>query len=282
MRTTNRTRTQWVELADRNLAECARLCALMDRAGEVEIKDDLQLVASRTRFPAGMFNSGQALGPAPDAAQARSWLERALVFYAARGRGFSIYVRGAGDAALADACSALGMTKGGAPPGMLLGAPVPEPALPAGTRIERVADARGLADFGAVAAAGFALQGLPEKITRGLFTDPCRVLSPEVAYYVAYVDDQPASSALCLLSHGIAGLYWIATQPSAQRRGLGSAITRRASNLAFEDGAAGVILQASNHGEPVYRRIGFEEITRYGWFFMTADQVAQRASEQLG
>ena len=37
-----------------------------------------------------------------------------------------------------------------------------------------------------------------------------------------------------------------------------AAITRHASNRAFADGARAVILQASTHGEPVYRRLGFE------------------------
>jgi ribosomal protein S18 acetylase RimI-like enzyme len=95
---------------------------------------------------------------------------------------------------------------------------------------------------------------------------------------VAYVGDRPASCAIARASHGIAGLYWIATQPELHRRSLGSAITRHASNAAFAAGAAAVILQASTHGEPVYRRLGFHTICQYRWYFMTAEQAAAHAA----
>jgi ribosomal protein S18 acetylase RimI-like enzyme len=166
------------------------------------------------------------------------------------------------------------MVLGGSPPGMLLDAKLPEPALPAGTRIERVVDVRGLADFTRVAAAGFGLHGLPEKVALQILSDAPRVLSPELALYVAYVGERAAGSAICLYSHGIAGLYWIATLPELHRQGLGSAITRRVSNLAFDAGAAAVILQASTHGEPVYRRLGYRIIVGYRWYFMTAEEAA--------
>jgi ribosomal protein S18 acetylase RimI-like enzyme len=262
-------------LAHKNLAEFARVSALWSRDGEVAIQDDLQLVASATRFPAGMFNSALALCDAPDEARARAWLVRAARFFGERARGFSVYVRGELDAALEQACIASGMVLGGAPPGMLLAGKVAEPELPSGTRIERTTDARAIAELAQIAGAGFALHGMPEVVAHKLFADPERALSPELGYYVAYVADRPASTAICMLSHGIAGLYWIATHPELQRRGLGAAITRRASNDAFDRGAAAVILQASTHGEPVYRRLGYQSIASYKWYFITAEQAAR-------
>jgi hypothetical protein len=270
-----RTDSEWVELADRNLMEFERIGALWDRRGELETRNDLQLVASGTRFPAGMFNAAHALRGPRDGSEAQAWLTQATSFFAVRRRGFSVYIRGERDAALADACVARGMLLGGSPPGMLLDAKLPEPALPAGTRIERVVDVRGLADFTRVAAAGFGLHGLPEKVALQILSDAPRVLSPELALYVAYAGERAASSAICLYSHGIAGLYWIATVPELHRQGLGSAITRRVSNLAFDAGAAAVILQASTHGEPVYRRLGYRTIVDYRWYFMTAEEAAR-------
>lgn len=277
MAAAERTADEWLQLADRNLIEFERSAALWDRRGEVETRNDLQLVASGTRFPAGMFNAAHPLRGPVDAGEARAWLVQACAFFAARGRGFSMYIRGERDAALADACAARGMVLGGAPPGMLLTAALPEPELPAGTRIDRVVDARGLSDFTGVAAAGFGLHGLPEKVAQQILGDASRVLRPELALYVAYVDERPAATAISLLSHGIAGLYWIASLPALHRRGLGSAITRRASNAAFAAGAAAVILQASTHGEPVYRRLGYRTIVEYRWYFMTAEQAASSA-----
>jgi predicted GNAT family acetyltransferase len=66
-----------------------------------------------------------------------------------------------------------------------------------------------------------------------------------------------------LWSHGIAGVYWVATLPDARKQGYAERITRFVCHHAFAAGARAVILQASRGGETIYRRIGFEEITRY-------------------
>ena len=40
-------------------------------------------------------------------------------------------------------------------------------------------------------------------------------------------------------------------------------MTQRVTNLAFERGAARVTLQASEMGEPVYTKLGYETLYRY-------------------
>jgi ribosomal protein S18 acetylase RimI-like enzyme len=263
-----------LSVADRNLAEFAKVQALWSCGGEVVASDDLQLAASQTRFPAGMSNSAMPVGPSPDAPQASAWLMRARAFFAARERGFTVYAREERDAALVEACRALGMQAMDSSPGMVLDAAVPEPAPAPGVRIARVTDATGVADFVSVAAPAYALLAMPEAVTRAIFAQPERMRNPELALLVAYLDGVPAATAISLLSHGIAGLYWVATRPELQRRGLADAITRRASNDAFARGAGCVVLQASKFGEPVYRRMGFREVTRYRWRFMTRAQAA--------
>jgi predicted GNAT family acetyltransferase len=66
-----------------------------------------------------------------------------------------------------------------------------------------------------------------------------------------------------ILTHGIGGVYWVGTVPAARSRGLAAAVTRAVGNLAFDAGARVVVLQASVMGEPVYRRLGYVEVTRY-------------------
>ncbi len=83
---------------------------------------------------------------------------------------------------------------------------------------------------------------------------------------LGYVEERPAAAAVAILSDGIAGLYWVATLPEARGRGLGEACTRLAGNRAFELGARCVVLQASKMGEPIYRRMGYREVTRYRWY----------------
>jgi predicted acetyltransferase len=64
-------------------------------------------------------------------------------------------------------------------------------------------------------------------------------------------------------SGSTAGIYWVATKPTARRRGLGAVVTTAAARIAFDDGADVVVLQATPAGVPVYERLGFEPFTNY-------------------
>jgi ribosomal protein S18 acetylase RimI-like enzyme len=271
-----------MDLAACNMTEFAKTAALWDARGEVQIADDVQFVASGTRFPAGFFNCVQALGAGPDRQRSQAWLDRAVDYYAERERGFCVCTRGERDRSLADACEARKMRGFDGGPGMVLDAPVEPLSQPADLRIDLVTDVKGVADFVAVAAPAYEMLSLPAAVTREVFADAERILSSAVALYVAYLADQPAATGLSLASHGIAGLYWIATRGDLQRRGLADALTRRASNDAFERGAARVILQASPDGEPVYRRIGFRSVTRYARFFVTRAACLEAAARAAG
>ena len=77
---------------------------------------------------------------------------------------------------------------------------------------------------------------------------------------VAYLDGAPVSCAMTLVSHGVAGVFYVATVASARRRGLGDALTRVAARAGFELGARAAWLGASEMGADLYRRIGFSDL----------------------
>jgi predicted GNAT family acetyltransferase len=106
---------------------------------------------------------------------------------------------------------------------------------------------------------------MPADACERLFASCERMLRPHVIAALARVEGEPASAALAILSHGIAGIYWVGTVEKQRSRGLGEACTAAVGNAAFERGAAAVVLQASRQGEPIYRRMGYREITRYAW-----------------
>ena len=65
---------------------------------------------------------------------------------------------------------------------------------------------------------------------------------------------------MTLVSHGVAGVYYVATVASARRRGLGDALTRVAARAGFQRGARVAWLGASEMGADRYRRIGFSDL----------------------
>jgi len=197
---------------------------------------------------------------------ANELLDRAMAFFQERRRGFSIHVRRHIDTDLEAACEAAGMFKIGNSAGMVLDAPLPDKPTAAAIKVKGVKDRQGAVDFAAVTVASYKSLGLPEETGKQMFVTPERMLRPHIIPVVAYDKGVPVSAAMALMSHGIAGIYWVGTVETHRRRGLAELCTRIAGNKAFARGATRVVLQASPMGEPVYQRMGYREVTRYPWF----------------
>ncbi len=84
---------------------------------------------------------------------------------------------------------------------------------------------------------------------------------------VARTAGRPVATAMVIVSDRVAGVQLVGTVPDARGRGLGELCTRWAVNAGFELGAEAAVLEASEMGEPIYRRMGFVEVSRYRWCF---------------
>lgn len=80
-----------------------------------------------------------------------------------------------------------------------------------------------------------------------------------VQYFAIRRDGVIVSTSLCYLQDGLAGIYCVSTIPSERRKGLGEHVTaeplRRAAKLGYGVG----VLQSSEAGYPVYRKLGFAD-----------------------
>jgi ribosomal protein S18 acetylase RimI-like enzyme len=162
------------------------------------------------------------------------------------------------EADLMDAAAARGYRPEWTELPMMLATPPDESSLPEGVDVRPVVDAGGVADYGRVVAEANDDPGERERAPL-LFHDEVLV-APHLAAYVAYAGDEPVSCAMTLVSHGVCGIFYVATVESARRRGLGDALTRTATGAGFALGAKAAWLGASEMGAGLYRRIGFEEL----------------------
>jgi GNAT superfamily N-acetyltransferase len=148
------------------------------------------------------------------------------------------------------------------------GGPV-EYRTPEGVELRRVTSPEDAARYWEIAISSYASIGFPPEIFA--FYENNEVLwSDRVATFLADLDGRPAGISMTIVSHGVAGIYWVGATEEARGRGLGRTVTAAAVNAGLEMGASSASLQASPMGEPIYRQMGFETIYDYRFYLSPA------------
>ena len=78
-------------------------------------------------------------------------------------------------------------------------------------------------------------------------------------FYIGSVAGKPAGVTLLLMTKGIGGIYAVATLPEYRKKGISTALLRRAISDANEQGCSTIALQAlkDSYAESFYGRVGF-------------------------
>jgi ribosomal protein S18 acetylase RimI-like enzyme len=86
-------------------------------------------------------------------------------------------------------------------------------------------------------------------------------MAPQSPYkhYVGTLHGVPVGCSSVYISHGVAGIYNVTTLPEAQRKRIGAALTLRPLLDAREKGCLYGILQSTQAGLNLYKRLGFRE-----------------------
>jgi len=134
---------------------------------------------------------------------------------------------------------------------------------PPGLDIELVSSPQQIEDFTVALRAGY---GVPDVMQEPLVALGRRQLAhPDGAwqYFVGRLNGEPVSTSQLFVHAGVAGVYAVATAPSARRQGIGEALTRAALLAASVRGYHVGVLQASAMGQPIYERQGFRALTSF-------------------
>jgi GNAT superfamily N-acetyltransferase len=243
-----------------NLIDSSRQLFELDPDATVEAASGWLLGAGSPSHPV-ISNAAFRIDDAADPGQL---IARARDFFGERDRGFSVWARGdlPDDAELTETAGAAGLQCVHEMPEMVLANQVETQPLPAGAELRRLSREDEVDHYWQVAASSYTSLGFPPEVF-GYYTDRAGLLADNVAAFVAYLDEKPVSIAMTIVSHGVAGVYWVGTLETARGKGLGWATTAAATNAGFELGAELASLQASPMGEPVYRAMGYEAIFDY-------------------
>jgi ribosomal protein S18 acetylase RimI-like enzyme len=82
--------------------------------------------------------------------------------------------------------------------------------------------------------------------------------------FVGYVDGRAASIVAVVAAAGAIGIYSLATMPEFRKRGYAEAMLREAvRRISERTGITQVILQSTEAGYELYKRMGFRDVTRF-------------------
>jgi GNAT superfamily N-acetyltransferase len=126
-------------------------------------------------------------------------------------------------------------------------------------KIERVEDPEILQTWCLTASSGFEMPTFVGEAFHDIFLYLGLNISSPVHHYIGYLNSKAVATSTLFLGAGVAGIYDVSILPEARRQGIGAAMTIQALQDARQMGYRVGILQASQMGHQVYKRIGFKE-----------------------
>jgi ribosomal protein S18 acetylase RimI-like enzyme len=156
--------------------------------------------------------------------------------------------------------AAYGMRPISQPPGMLAKALLPPVYQLPEVEMRPVCDTHTRSTFTELTAVAFEI---PYMVANSVYAREA-AWNGDYQGFVGYVDGKPASIIAIVAAAGVLGVYSLATMPAFRRRGYAEALLRAAvSEASKRTGLTRVILQSTDAGYALYKRMGFRDVTRF-------------------
>jgi ribosomal protein S18 acetylase RimI-like enzyme len=140
------------------------------------------------------------------------------------------------------------------------------PSMPQGLEIRTVEDEATMRVWTHVFTPGY---GMPMDWEESIFDVWSKLgLDSPVRNYLGYLDGAPVSTSTVFYSAGVAGIYDVATLPEARGRGIGTALTLAPLLDARQTGYRIGVLQSSDMGFGVYKKMGFRHLCQIENFYL--------------
>lgn len=234
------------------------LCRLADGQDGVSWGREPDVAWGMTPLPIGPFN--RILRIHLDAEQADARIGAIMDRYAAAGVSGTWWLDPESlPADLGDRIERIGLVPEALAAMRIEASDVPDLELPMGVTLGWVVDEASMRDATRLAATGFGIPGeLGEAVADVLA--PLGAPGSPVRTVVAELDGRPVASALGIGLGRSVVIGNVATLEDARGRGIGRAVTIAVLRDAMERGARFGVLESSDLGHPVYRRIGFRDV----------------------
>ena len=252
------------EIVEKNLRQSLRFFARASSSGEVRETPGVTMVSCGRNYP--LFNSAllaaETPGPGGDLA---SRITVPASYFAALGFGWTYWIceemlDEQGRRTAAGLFLSRGLHRVVGTPGMVAGHLAgPRMQLPK-LEFRRIEQAHHRIAFCHITAMVFEI---PFPTSRDVY-DCESAWRSDFCGYLGYLNGEPVTSTVVVITGDVAGLYSVATLPAHQRKGLGEATVRYAiEQTRAERGIEKFILQSSREGLALYVRMGFREVCRF-------------------
>ncbi len=145
---------------------------------------------------------------------------------------------------------------------------LPQPTSPTDLTITRVETDADVSKWVDVFIAAYELGAEEGKIFASALSNLKAGQRESVRLYWAMRDGAPVATAVVMLAEGVAGLYGVATMPTARRQGIGTLITLAALQDAKAQGYRIAGLQSSQEANDLYHTLGFSDLFYSGAYWM--------------